>query len=139
MSATFDAANDEILAFFATAWTPTGLLALYENVAGAKPTAQVSWAKVSLRHGGGRQSSLSGGLGTSRFDRTGIVTVQIFIPNGQGLSEGYELGKVVIDAFEGKATASHIWFRNAKITEVGPSDEWFQLNVTIEFSYDEIK
>lgn len=139
MSATFDAANDEILAFFATAWTATSLLALYENVEGAKPTAQDAWARVSLRHGAGRQSSLSGAASTSRFERTGILTVQIFIPNGQGLSQGYTLGKIVMDAFEGKATASQIWFRNAKIAEIGSSDEWFQLNVTMDFIYDEIK
>lgn len=139
MSATFDVANDEILAFFDAAWTGTGLLALYENVHGDKPTAQEAWARVSLRNAPRGQTSLTGANGTNRFDRTGILTVQIFIPNGQGLSQGYNLGKIVIDAFEGKTTASQVWFRNAGITPIGPSDEWFQLNVTVEFSYDEIK
>ena len=139
MSATFDAANNEILAFFKTAWDTTGLIALYENIEGEKPPAQVAWARVTIRHGAGRQSSLSGGNGTSRFDRDGILTVQIFIANGQGLSQGYILGKVVTDAFEGKATASQVWFRNVIVKEIGPSDEWFQFNVTIEFTYDEIK
>ncbi len=139
MSATFDTANDEIMAFFTTAWAATGLIAVYQNVEGAKPTAQVAWARPSLQHGPGGQVALTGALGTNRFDRTGILTVQIFIPNGQGLSQGYILGKVVADAFEGKATASQVWFRNYRITEIGPSDEWFQLNATVEFSYDEIK
>ncbi len=139
MSATFDVANDEILAFFKTAWDGTGLLALYQNVAGAKPTAQLAWARVTLQHGPGGQTALTGATGKNRFDRTGILTVQIFIPNGQGLSQGFILGKIMADAFEGKATASQVWFRNVIVTPIGPSDEWFQLNVTVEFSYDEIK
>lgn len=139
MSATFETANDEILAFFATVWALTGLTALYENVEGAKPTSQEAWARVSLRHGPSGQGSLSGAHSTIRYNRTGILTVQIFIPNGQGLSRGYELGKIVVDAFEGKATNSQVWFRNAHVNEIGPSDEWFQLNVTVEFLYDEIK
>ena len=140
MSATYDTANDEILAFFKTAWDTTGLLALYENVAGTKPPTQAAWARVTVRHGPGGQTALTGSLGTNRFDRTGLVTVQIFIPNGQGLSQGYSLGKVVTDAFEGKSTASAVWFRNVTPpNEIGASGEWFQLNVTIGFEYDEIK
>jgi hypothetical protein len=139
MTATFDQANNDILDFFKAAWDPTGHIALYENVKGAKPTAQNPYAKLFVRHGPSNQASLSGALGTSRFERQGIITVQIFIPNGQGLSEGYTLGKVVADAFEGKATPLQVWFRNVKLNEVGPSGEWYQFNATMEFNYDEVK
>ncbi len=140
MSATYETANNEILGFFKAAWDPTGLLALYPNVQGTKPSAQVAWARVTVSHGPGGQTALTGGLGSNRFDRFGLVTVQIFIPNGQGLSQGYILGKVIADAFEGKSTTSAIWFRNVTPpNEIGPSVEWFQINVTIEFEYDEIK
>lgn len=139
MTATFDQANNEILAFFKTAWDTTGHLALYENVEGAKPTAQDPWARTVLRNGEPGPTSLTGALGTHRFERTGILMVQIFIPNGEGLSRGYALGKIVVDAFEGKATASQVWFRNARVNEVGPSGEWYQFNALVDFRYDEIK
>lgn len=140
MTATFNQANNEILTFFKDAWDPTGHLALYENVKGEKPSAQEPWARLTVRHGPSRQASLSGALGTSRYERSGILTVQIFIPNGEGgLSLGYSLGKVIADAFEGKATPNQVWFRNVTINEIGPSDEWFQLNATAEFTYDEVK
>lgn len=139
MSADFDTANDEILTLFKTAWDTTGHPALYENLAGEPPTTPVPWARISLRHGTGGQTALSGADGTRRYDRIGILTVQIFIANGKGLSEGYTLGKIVVDAFEGKTTPSQVWFRDVVNKEIGPDGEWFQFNVTAEFVYDEIK
>ena len=139
MTATFDQANGEILTIFKDAWDPTGHLALYENVQGDRPTAQSPYARISVRHGPPGPTSLTGSLGTHRFERTGLLTVQIFIPNGQGLSLGYVLGKIVADAFEGVASPLQVWFRNIRVNEVGPSDEWFQFNVLVDFTYDEIK
>lgn len=139
MAASQETASDEMLAFFKTAWDTTGLIAVYENVKGAVPTTQVAWARPVIRHGTGGTQSLTGGLSTTTFERTGLMVVSIFIPNGNGLSLARSLGTTVANAFEGKATASAVWFRNVRIVEVGPSDEWYQFNVVIEFVYDEIK
>ncbi len=140
MTATFDQANNEILALFKTAWDTTGFIALYENLEGAKPITQVAHAKVTVRYGKGGQVSLANGAGNKRFERNGILTVQIFIPNGQGLSQGYTLGKTVTDAFEGKSTSpGNVWFRNVHLKPIGPDGEWYQLNAIVEFLYDEVK
>ncbi len=139
MTATFTQANSEILTLFKAAWDATGHPALYENVKGAPPTTQIPWARVSVRHGPSGPTSLSGGLGTQRFERTGLLTVQIFIPNGEGLSTGYNLGKIVADAFEGVASPLQVWFRNVRVNEIGSDGEWFQFNVLVDFAYDEIK
>ena len=139
MSATQETASDEMLAFFKTVWDTTSLIAVYENVRGAVPTAQAAWARPSIRHASGGGQSLTGALNKIKYIRHGIMIVSIFIPNGNGLSLGRSLGKTVADAFEGKATASAVWFRNVRTVEVGPSDEWYQFNVVIEFVYDEIK
>ncbi len=139
MAATQETASDEMLAFFKTAWDTTSLTAVYENVRGTVPTGQAAWARPVIRHSPGGGQSLTGGLSTTKYTRTGLMVVSIFIPNGNGLSLGRSLGKTVADAFEGKATASAVWFRNVRIIEVGPSAEWYQFNVVIEFVYDEIK
>ena len=139
MAATQEVASDEILAFFKTAWDTTGNLAVYENVKGAVPTAQAAWARPVIRHSPGGNQSLTGALNKTNYERTGLMVVSVFIPNGNGLSLGRSLGKTVADAFEGKATASAVWFRNVRIVEVGPSNEWYQFNVVIQFTYDEIK
>ena len=140
MSASFELANRDILTLFDTAWDTTGLVAIYENVANQpKPSTQAAFAKVFVRHLAPGGQTLTGATGTTRYDRTGLITVQIFIPNGNGLSLGYSLGKVVTDAFEGVASPLHVWFRNARLNEIGPSGEWFQFNALIDFEYDEIK
>jgi hypothetical protein len=68
-----------------------------------------------------------------------LLAVQIFTPSGEGLSEAYNLGKILMDAFEGYATPSQVWFRNARTNEVGPSDSWYQTNFLVDFTYDEMK
>ncbi len=139
MPATQETASDEMLAFFKTAWDTTSLIAVYENVKGAVPTDQVSWARPVIRHAPSGNQSLTGALNKTNYERIGLMTVSVFIPNGNGLSLARSLGKTVADAFEGKKTASGVWFRNVRIVEVGPSNEWFQFNVVIEFTYDEIR
>lgn len=141
MSATFEVATDEILALFKTAWDAQSLTAIYQNTGDQDiPTGTASWARVNLQHIGGRQSSLAGAGSTTRWDRDGLLTIQVFTAVGEkGLSRAHQLGKVIADAYEGAATASGVWFRNVRLNEVGPDGEWFQVNVLIEFRYDEIK
>lgn len=139
MTATFRQASDEILAVFQAAWGPLGHTALYDSVAGAQPPATEPWARVSVRHSTGEQATLSGGLGTRRYSRDGTLFVQIFAPVGNGLSVAYDLAKVVADAYEGTATPAGVWFRDVRLNEIGPDDQWFNVNVLVDFTYDEVK
>lgn len=147
MSATYSEAVDAILEVFKTAWdanAPNPTLVDYQNVSVANnvklpPDAELSWARVTLEHLDGGQGSLSGGLGTQRYDRDGNLTIQIFTPAGTGLSEGHSLAKIVTDAYDGIATSNGVWFRNARVNEIGPDGDWYQINVIIDFNYDEIK
>ena len=163
--ATFNEANDEILTVFRDVWQPR--VAIYENVEGTKPPDEtVSWARPIVRHFTGNQDSLIGGLvrgkpptvtvalgvtakpvvpidrkkkNVRRYRHDGLFTAQIFVPIGKGLMEGYELAKLVSDAFEGTDTPSGVWFQNVRIREIGPDGEWFQINVLADFEYTEVK
>lgn len=137
MSLTFAQASDEILALFRTAWGDRP--ALYENVRGSPPRRPIPWARVTLRHITGAQASLAGGSGTRRWERVGILTVQIFVPSGQGLAGAQSLAKIAVDAYQGQTTPGGVWFRNVRLTEVGPDGDWFQVNALAEFVYDEIQ
>lgn len=143
MSATFATAYDEILALFKAAWDTTAHSANvdYENVAFTIPAADGTnaWARPRVRHASGGDGSLAGGLGTKSYDRTGVLLVQVFTSAGAGLVEGHALAKIVADAFDGVRTASGVWFRNVRLAEVGPDGEWFQLNISVDFAYDEVK
>lgn len=111
----------------------------YEDVYKPRSKDEKPWAAVTLKHASGFQSTLSGVTGSKTFKRLGLLTTQIFVPTGKGLQEAYDLAKVISDAFEGTSTPGGVWFTNVRLNEVGRDGEFFQLNVIIEFSYDEIK
>lgn len=144
---TYDSALDEMLGLFNTDWT-TKTPALTTTVpdvqwpglpAGPGPVGK-SWARIRIRHTSSRQVTF-GPPGQRRFERGGIITVQVFAPLSpqNGLSLAEKLAIIARDAYEGRGTATGIWFRNARIVEVGPSGEWYQYNAVVEFQYDEMR
>lgn len=104
------------------------------------PSLEFPYARVSIRHLGGGQSSL-GGVGNRRFNRYGFVFVQVYVPLGirNHLTIALGLGKIAKDAFEGRSSPGGIWFRSCRVNELGSMDGWFQVNAVAEFTYDEVK
>ena len=138
-SLTYREARDDIFAVIKTAWDTTGNVIFWPDKAGKAPSAPASWARVALQHGNPGSQSLTGGNGTIKFERQGVLVIQVFSPAGQGLSEGYDLCKVLTDALEGKATSNGVWFKRVRIVEAGNEGDYSQLNVIAEFNYDEVK
>lgn len=96
------------------------------------------WARIVVRHTSGDQRSF-GEDGNRRFDRQGIVSVQVFTPVAErGLTLGQRLGKVALDAFEGRGIDG-VYFRRAALREAGQTAHWDQVNITAEFTYDVLK
>lgn len=139
MSLTHQQARDEIFDVLKAAWDTTGYLIHWEEVRKQRSKQEAPWAVATFQHTTGFQSTLSGVVGSRTFTRLGFLTVQVFTPNGKGLQDAYDLAKVVSDAFEGTATPGGVWFRNVRLNEVGRDGEFFQLNVVVEFRYDEVK
>lgn len=139
MTATYAQARDDILTMVKTVWDTTGLTMVYDDVAGEPPAGATSWARSTIRHNEGRQTTLADAEGKKRFERTGLLIVQIFTPSGEGLSSADDLAKVISDAFEGQTSPRGVWFKNVRVNEVGPSGNWYQVNVVVEFQYDEVK
>lgn len=139
MSATYTQARDEIFAVISTAWATTGFLMLWPDKVGEKPPTRSPWARTTLRHTDGGQSTLANHQGLQRFRRDGILTVQIFTPVGEGTERSYDLAKVISDALEGTTTAKGVWFRNVRLKEIGSDTPWFQVNINSDFYYEELK
>ena len=135
-SLTYREARSEILDRLISVWTDE---IRYEDVSDVTQLPNGVWCRPSVRHATGEQASLSGGTGTKRWQRNGILTVQIFTPVGDGLSRAYDLAKIVGDAYEGYASPGGVWFRNLRVNEIGDSGKYSQANVIVEFEYDEIK
>jgi hypothetical protein len=91
--------------------------------------------RVYIRHGDSEQGTL-GAVGNRRFDRQGVVIVQIFTPFADGFTLDDTLVTVARNCFEG-VTASGVWFRGVKAQEIGKSGGLYQTNVTANFEYSE--
>lgn len=130
-------ARNEILAIFKAAWDTTGYTALYPDVGGIPPD-NAPWARVTLRHVTGEQASLASAASIKKWTQEGILTVQVFAPQGDGMTKVYQLSNTVLNAYR-DATDGSVWYRNHRIKEAGGSGAFEQVNVTVEFSYDETR
>lgn len=136
-------ARDEAGVLFFAAW-PSDIPVIYDDVGGDPPIAPndgsrpPAWARYQFRLFGGTQATLASDVGSRRFIRSGIITVQVFTPLGDGLTLGDSLARTARDAFEGEATTG-LWFRDARIIDIGPSGAWYQQNILVDFEYDEVK
>ncbi len=140
MSLTITQARDEMLAPLKTAWDAgaNGAPLKYDDVPGTAPTSG-SWGRVSVRHFSGEQATLANNEGVRRWRNAGIIFVQLFAEAGSGFGALDALVEVVKNAYQGKDTPGGAWFRNVRVNEVGRDGPWEQVNVLIDFEYDQVK
>ena len=144
---TLAAARDDIMGAVQTQWdagSTAGELLLYEDRAGARPSANVAgavqlWGFVQVRHISSERVTLAGTAGSRRFRRDGLLTLQLFIPQGDGLVLMDAIGQEFLNALEGKTTTNGVSLRNVRVVEVGEDGPWFQANVLANYDYDEVK
>ena len=137
---TADEARDAILAVFKAAWDTTSVPAnvVYSDKAGGEPFGASAWARVVLRHATGRQSSLSDAVGQRRWTSVGTLWVQVFAPVGDGMVTAYGLATVVLNAYRA-APPGAVWYRNPRLQETGSSGNFEQVNILVDFSYDDVR
>jgi hypothetical protein len=138
MSLTYSQAVDAVLTTFRAAWLPTTYDAFYDDTAQDRGTDEDPWARATVIHADGFQATLRNGAGQATYRRIGVLTVQIFVASGSGLQTGYDLVKIVSDAFEGQSVGG-LWFRDVRVREIGRDGAFRQTNVIAEFEYDEVK
>jgi len=108
------------------------------------PDASATWARWRLQYVLANQSSLSDVGGKRRWQRQGMVMVQVFTPLNTGTELLYSAAEIVVGAYEGKRTPGGVWFRNVRISGDSVSDvasevtNWSQLNVLADFQFDQI-
>lgn len=136
---TFDEGRDYVLSVFKAAWdTQPSYAVTWNDVPAAPPGTDVIWARPTVRHATGRQSSLSGEIGLRKFQHTGTVFVQIFGPVGDGLKQVYSAANLVKNAYE-DSRHENLWFRNVRLNEIGENGGFQQFNVLADFLYDEVR
>lgn len=139
MTATRTEARDDIMELVNDAWTPTTWQIQWPDKPADVPTTPDPWARAVMKHASGTQASLAGDTGQRRWTRTGVLTIQVFTPAGEGLSRSDVLSTILVDALEGASTPHGVWFREVRAQEIGPDGDWYQVNVMAVFEYDEVK
>lgn len=133
-------ARETIYQRFATQWGATTAY-VFDNEKFEPPVA-TSWVRVAVRHRNSTLEAIGGpGLGgLNTFQRTGVVSIQVFVPLDSGLRGADTLAQQARAIFEGTTLASNsIRFTNSDVFEAGPSNGWFLVTVLVQFQYDERK
>jgi len=152
MTATVAQARDEIQATFRIAWLADSgtqdYFVKYEDVAQGDTPEKTSsrplpWARLTIRHNPGAGGQVA--LGTSedgrrRYRRFGVATVGLFAPKGDGFTTLDAMTLVAMRAFEGVRTdPGQITFSNIRPAEIGTDGDYTQVNVLVDFEYDEVR
>jgi hypothetical protein len=128
---TYDEGRDEMLAVFKSVWGTKP--AVYPDTPSKPPKTEAAWARVNLQHAGGGQGSLTGGSGTTLYDRTGILWIEIYTPKGDGKVSGYTLAELVVNAYEDYS--GPVLFRNVRLEEGGDDGAFTSFDVKMNFEY----
>lgn len=132
----YEAAVAAIKKHFAEQWADRTPVA-YDDVAFSIPS-DAAWLRLTIQHGMGYQASV-GSPGSNQFRREGLVTVQIFTPEGGGAIAAYELADAVTPIFQRLGRVDGIAFKDVRLNEVGNrSAGWYHVNIKAEFEYDTI-
>lgn len=108
-----------------------------EQTGGAPPEGlakALPWARASMVHLDGTQETFAA-VGQRRYLMSGIFTVQLFTPLGDGHALSDLIVAVVKSAL--RARYASFWFNNVRQSEVGVDGPWFNVNVDADFFYQE--
>jgi hypothetical protein len=132
-------ANEKIAQLFVDTWTTTGHEYTLENEK-FDPPDDAPWARFTSRISASSQDTL-GVEGSRKFERSGSVLIQIFVPTNSGSKVSKELAGVLLQAFEGqRITGTTIHFLDVIPRETGPDgNKWYQTIVEVNFNFYETK
>lgn len=71
----------------------------------------------------------------SSYEVVGMLILQVFTP----LNSGMVVSNTIIDSlavlYNNQYNISNLWFGDADIDDVGKSDVWYQVNLSVPFTY----
>lgn len=114
---------------------------VYQGVeTAAKMPTDKLWMRISQQTVLESQAALAGNDLKRRYNSSGLIFVQVFIPKTevQNYAFGLAAANVIKLAYRGKQTSNCIWFNNVRIQELPAETAWFRINVVAEYQYDEI-
>jgi hypothetical protein len=101
------------------------------------PKSDESWLEIYMRHNAGGQSTLQGASGSRRFQRDGVIAINVYTPRGNNLKASDDISEIICSILENSNIP--IWFRNTISSEIGNFRSWYLTSITSEFTYDQIR
>ena len=104
-----------------------------------QPPTDASWARVNVIFNAGFQSSL-GRTGNRRFEKRGILDVQVFVPLNSATNILDGLCQDVLNLYEG-VRIDRLWFINGRPDGSITQDDggWYRQSVLFDFRFDTVK
>lgn len=147
MSTTYENAVSEMFERFYSVWQAgtTAIVGYVPEVRwqgvenGQAPGYDKFWVRVSQQTVLEQQSTLRNPTCGQRFRTDGLLFIQLFCPKSDpsAMEFGRKLATLARNAFRGYTTASGVWFRNPRVSELESEERWVRLNVTVNYQYDE--
>lgn len=132
-------AKDLILGVFKGVWDvyPGAPVAVYPDIPGGPPPVDKLWARATVQHVTGAQTSLASDVGTRRFTAKGFLWVQVFAPAGDGSTGASAAAQAIVNAYRTARLA--VLFRNVALVDMGGDGAFSRVDVKANFEYDDIK
>jgi hypothetical protein len=151
MAATLELVIDELLGTLNSFWQANA-----QTVSGLSYTPELVWesrrderpkvdpnrayADVYIRHNSSGVATLGK---PAKYDRYGSVYLNIYAPfvDSSGYAIALRLAQCARDAYEGKRTdpSGLAWFRHCRINEQGRQGPFYQVNLVLDFTWEEVK
>lgn len=132
-------AKDAILTVFKTVWDayPGTPAAVYPDIPGGPPPVDKLWARATVQHSTGAQTSLASDVGTRRFTAKGFLWVQVFAPAGDGSTGALTAAQAIVNAY--RVARLVVLFRNVELVDMGGDGAFSRVDVKANFEYDDIR
>lgn len=121
---------------FTTQWADTSVLT-FEGETFDPNAVTVSWVRVSHNIAVSGQSTF-GKVGNRKFNRVGLVFVEVYAPENEGVASLITLSEKALSSLEA-ITLSTACLMNGIIRSAPKEPGWIRRNVEIEFFYEEVK
>lgn len=104
-----------------------------------KPDCGKYFSRISQQTVNESQSTLADDSSIQRYTCDGLLFVQIFAPrsDSQSMENMRALAMSTKNVFRKHTDSGNIWFRNSRIEELPPEENFYNFNVVAEYQYDE--
>lgn len=131
-------ARDDVFTLLKTTLDTTGTDVIWQEELEEKDVDR-PLLLVHMQHLLGQQAAITQGLGCTKWQQQGFVTIEIRHPVKQGgLTARDETSTIIENALRGKSTPNGVWFRDVVGREVPPKDGNARAEVKAEFIYQEM-